>query len=66
MKYFEDEKHLLKNNQMDTLHKEFLDIYNSVDFNNKQDFRTKLIMLFEHSKNHFSIEEDLMDKSSYR
>lgn len=28
MKYFEDGKHLLKNYDMFTLHKEFLDIYN--------------------------------------
>jgi len=28
MKYFEDGKHLLKNDDMDTLRKEFLDIYN--------------------------------------
>lgn len=66
MKHFEDEKHLLKNDPMDSLHKEFLIIYNSVDSNNKEDYRTKLIELLEHSKNHFNLEEDLMDKSSYK
>jgi len=66
MKHFDDEKHLLKNDDMDTLHKEFLDIYNSVDINNKEDFRTKLIVLLEHSKAHFSMEENLMDRFSYK
>ncbi|MDD2698265.1 MAG: hemerythrin family protein [Arcobacteraceae bacterium] len=66
MKTFEDEKHLLKNEDMDTLHKEFLDIYNAVNTNDKQDYRAKLITLLEHSKNHFSIEENLMDKFSYK
>jgi len=66
MKNFEDDKHLLNNSSMDTLHREFLDIYNSVNINNKEDYRAKLITLLEHSKNHFQLEESMMDRFSYK
>lgn len=66
MKQFEDAKHLLQNEEIDILHKEFLDIYNSVDSNDKEDYRKKLVALLEHSKNHFTIEESLMDRFSYK
>ena len=66
MKHFEDEKHLLNNEDIDTLHKEFLDIFNSVDPSDDSSYRDKLIKLYEHSKIHFRIEETLMDESGYR
>ncbi len=66
MKHFEDEKHLLNNDDIDTLHKEFLDIFNSVDPSDDSSYRDKLIKLYEHSKIHFRIEETLMDESGYR
>jgi hemerythrin-like metal-binding protein len=66
MKNFEDEKHLLNNEDIDTLHKEFLDIFNSVDPSDDSSYRDKLIKLCEHSKTHFRIEETLMDESGYR
>jgi hemerythrin-like metal-binding protein len=66
MKQFEEEKHLLHNEEIDTLHKEFLDIYNSVDKNNDSSFREHLIKLYGHSKVHFASEEKLMDESGYK
>ncbi len=66
MKNFENEKHLLHNNDIDTLHKEFLDIYNNVDINDENSYRTQLTKLYEHSKIHFATEEKLMDESAYK
>ena len=65
MKQFEEKKHLLNHDEIDCLHKEFLDIYNSVDSSNTNSYIQKLISLLEHSKIHFKIEEDLMDKHNY-
>jgi len=65
MKQFEDEKHLLNYDEIDLLHKEFLDIYNSVDPNNIDSIVTKSNELFEHSKKHFKQEEVLMEQYNY-
>ncbi|WP_320034326.1 hemerythrin family protein [Halarcobacter sp.] len=65
MKSFEESKHLLNHEEIDTLHKEFLDIYNSVDKTDTNSYIQKLISLLVHSKIHFKIEEDLMDKYNY-
>lgn len=65
MKPFEEEKHLLNHKETDCLHKEFLDIYNSVDKTDTNSYIQKLISLLEHSKIHFKTEEDLMDKYNY-
>lgn len=62
---FQNDKHLLKNDKMDTLHKEFLDIYNSVETSRIESFIKKLTEILEHSKRHFAKEEELMDSSSY-
>jgi len=66
MKQFEEEKHLLHNYEIDTLHKEFLDIYNNVDIKSDNSYREQLIKLYEHSKIHFSAEERMMDESDYK
>lgn len=66
MKQFDDEKHLLFYEDIDTLHKEFLDIFNSVDTNDDNSYRNYLTKLYEHSKIHFQIEEKLMDESDYK
>lgn len=65
MKNFENEKHLLNNSNIDTLHKEFLDIFNSVDTSSYQSFRQKLTELLEHSKKHFAYEEEQMEDYAY-
>lgn len=65
LKKFDDETHLLNFNQLDTLHKEFLDIYNSVDLNSVENIITKSKELLEHSKKHFLEEETLMEEYKY-
>lgn len=62
---FDDEKHLLKYEKMDSLHKEFVDIYNSANIESTQSIITKSKELLEHSKRHFLEEETLMDKYNY-
>lgn len=66
MKPFEPSKHLLDYSEMDSTHQEFLDIYNSVDSSDAQSYRSKLMELLEHSKHHFTFEEELMDSSEYK
>ena len=65
IKEFEDEKHLLKNKLMDTLHQEFLDIFNSVDLDSSEDIKAKLTLLYHHTEKHFKLEEELMDSIAY-
>lgn len=62
---FQDNKHLLKNDEIDELHKEFVQIYNSVDTLSYSSFINKLRELKEHSKRHFAYEESLMDEFGY-
>lgn len=62
---FENQKHLLNYDGMDDIHKEFVEIYNSVDTTSLQSFVNKLTELLEHSKKHFSFEEHLMDEHNY-
>ncbi len=65
MKKFEANKHSLNYEKMDTLHMEFLEIYNSVDLNSKDSINAKATELLEHTKKNFSGEEKLMDRYSY-
>jgi hemerythrin-like metal-binding protein len=65
LKEFNNETHLLNYTQIDTLHKEFLDIYNSVNLDSLENIITKSKELLEHSKKHFSEEETLMEKYNY-
>jgi len=65
IKKFEDEKHLLKNELMDRLHQEFLDIYNSIDLNSTQSITNTLTKLYAHTQKHFQEEENLMESIDY-
>jgi len=65
IKVFEEDKHRLGFDSMDTLHEEFLDIYNSVDLNSIENIKHVLTKLYHHTQNHFRIEEELMDKIHY-
>ena len=65
MKKFEEDKHSLNYEKMDFLHKEFLDIYNSVNLMSKDSINQKATELLEHSKKHFAEEEKLMDRYDY-
>jgi hemerythrin-like metal-binding protein len=62
---FQDNKHLLKNNEMDDIHREFITIYNAVDYSSTQSYINKLKQVFEHTKRHFSYEESQMDQFNY-
>ena len=62
---FQDNKHLLNHNQMDDIHREFVEIYNGVDSSSTQSYINKLKELLEHSKRHFAYEESQMDEFSY-
>ena len=65
IKEFDKKKHLLNYEKMDTLHLEFLDIYNSVNINSNESIKLKSTELFIHTKRHFLEEEKLMDKYNY-
>ena len=65
IKEFDKKKHLLNYEKMDTLHLEFLDIYNSVNINSNESIKLKSTELFIHTKRHFLEEEKLMDRYNY-
>jgi hemerythrin-like metal-binding protein len=65
IKEFDKNKHLLNYEKMDTLHLEFLDIYNSVNINSSESIKLKSTELFIHTKRHFLEEEKLMDRYNY-
>jgi hemerythrin-like metal-binding protein len=62
---FENEKHLLNYNDMDQYHKEFVEIYNSVDTNSNESYINVMKKLLEQTKLHFRSEEELMEQFSY-
>ena len=65
IKEFDKKKHLVNYEKMDTLHLEFLDIYNSVNINSNESIKLKSTELFIHTKRHFLEEEKLMDRYNY-
>ncbi|MCV6607181.1 MAG: hemerythrin family protein [Campylobacterales bacterium] len=62
---FLTDKHLLNFEIMDDLHKEFIEIYNSVEENNYKSYKNVITKLLEQTKRHFSEEEKLMDLYKY-
>lgn len=50
---------------MDTIHSEFVDIYNSVDITSNESIKSKAMELLIHTKNHFKKEESLMSEYNY-
>lgn len=62
---FEENKHLLNYDEMDSYHKEFVEIYNSLLDDSAESYKNVLMKLFEQSKRHFCAEETLMDKYNY-
>jgi hemerythrin-like metal-binding protein len=62
---FNQSTHTLNHDQMDTLHKEFLDIYASADINSLESIIQKSKELLDHSEKHFQEEEFLMEKYNY-
>lgn len=65
IKQFDNTKHLLKHDDIDRLHTEFLEIYNSADVNSIESLKSCLIRLLEHTKKHFEYEEIQMDEYGY-
>jgi len=65
MKNFDDTKHKLGNNVMDTTHKEFLAIYNGADTDSIESIKRHLQMLHSHTLKHFGDEERTMEESGY-
>lgn len=62
---FENKKHLLNYEKMDTLHKEFVDIYNSIEEGSIESYKNVMFKLIEQTKRHFCEEESLMLESEY-
>jgi hemerythrin-like metal-binding protein len=62
--YFDDSKHLLNYDEMDSYHKEFVDIYNGFDENEKN-YKDVMQKILEQTKLHFAHEEEMMQKYSY-
>lgn len=62
---FDNTKHLLNFDEMDSKHKEFVDIYNSKAGEDIQDYKNVMMQILEHTKIHFCHEEDLMLKYKY-
>jgi hemerythrin len=65
LKAFDKSKHVLNNKVIDVLHKEFLEIYNSVEVSSNVSIKSKAIELLAHTKRHFMEEEKLMDRYNY-
>lgn len=51
--------------EMDTVHREFISLYNSVDVQSDISFKNALIKLLNHTKMHFASEERLMNEFNY-
>ncbi len=62
---FINDKHILGNDQMDMLHKEFVDIYNSLENNEVESYKNVMAKLLEQSKRHFCQEEEMMEQFDY-
>lgn len=62
---FENKKHLLNYEEMDALHKEFIDIYNSIEDSGIQSYKNVMMKLLNQTKRHFCDEELLMNKFNY-
>lgn len=62
---FDNTKHLLNHEEIDELHKEFIDIYNSLEDKEIQSYKNVMTKLFEQSKRHFCQEEEMMEQYNY-
>lgn len=59
-----NEYHLLNYPRMDKVHREFIDIYNSVN-TEKSNIKDVLEKLYDHTKTHFALEEEEMVNYNY-
>ncbi|ADG91940.1 hemerythrin-like metal-binding protein [Arcobacter nitrofigilis DSM 7299] len=65
IKEFNKSTHVLNHDQIDTLHKEFLDIYANANINSLESIIQISKELLIHSEKHFQEEETLMEKYNY-
>lgn len=62
---YDEKKHQLNFEEMDNVHKEFINIYNSLEDETVESYKNVMLKLFEHTKIHFCDEEKNMDEFSY-
>lgn len=62
---FNDTKHLLNYDEIDCYHKDFVDIYNSLEDESIQGYKNVMMKILEQTKVHFCHEEELMLEHNY-
>lgn len=62
---FDKTKHLLNHYEMDSHHKDFIDIYNSLENDTFEAYKNVMIKILEQTKIHFCHEEEMMAKYDY-
>jgi hemerythrin-like metal-binding protein len=62
---FDESKHLLDYEEMDSYHKDFVDIYNSLEDMSEQSYKNVMMKILEQTKIHFCHEEELMLEHNY-
>ncbi len=62
---FDQNTHSLDFLEMDNTHKEFVDIYNSLEDTSPASYKNVMVKLFVHTKVHFRIEEENMLEHNY-
>ena len=62
---FDDSKHLLNFEEMDSYHKDFVNIYNSLENDSSEAYKNVMLKILEQTRLHFCNEEELMQKYNY-
>ncbi|WP_373072958.1 bacteriohemerythrin [Sulfurimonas sp.] len=62
---FDISKHTLNHEEMDSHHKDFIDIYNSLEDESQESYKNVMIKILEQTKVHFCHEEELMKENNY-
>lgn len=62
---FDPSKHILNHEEIDSYHKDFIDIYNSLEDESQEAYKNVMIKILEQTKLHFCHEEDLMKEYNY-
>ncbi|MCW8838598.1 MAG: hemerythrin family protein [Thiovulaceae bacterium] len=62
---FDNTKHSLNFEEMDSYHRDFIEIYNSLEYDTSEAYKNVMIKILEQTKLHFCHEEELMSKHKY-
>jgi len=62
---FDNSIHLLNYEEMDSYHKDFIEIYNSLQDQSQESYKNVMMKILEQTKIHFCHEEELMLAHSY-